>query len=40
LQIGPFSTRYFSFEIREPIPKKADNWGFKVLSAKGYLATK
>jgi hypothetical protein len=39
LQVKPFSTAYFSFPIREPVPGKNDKWGFQIISASGYLAT-
>jgi hypothetical protein len=39
LQIKPFSTVRFSFQIREAIPNKNEKWRWDILSAKGYLAT-
>jgi hypothetical protein len=40
LQIKPFSTVYFSFQVREQIPDKNDKWSWRTVAAKGYLAAK
>jgi hypothetical protein len=39
LQIKPFSTVRFSFQIGEAIPNKNEKWRWDILSAEGYLAT-
>jgi hypothetical protein len=39
LQIKPFSTVRFAFQIREAIPNRNEKWRWDILSAEGYLGT-